>query len=95
MQPLVTESQLHRLVGPVCGETTRAARPAGVPTGGFGPRVQAMAAWGTGASHLSKRTTQCVMDELFGVAIRLGALVSLEQATARAVPLPRGRNRVA
>jgi transposase len=88
VQPLVTEYQLHRLVCPVCGETTRAELPAGVPTGGFGQRVQAIAALCTGAYHLSKRTTQCVMEDLFGVSISLGALVSLEQATARAVAWP-------
>ena len=32
--------------------------PVGVPTGGFGPRVQAITALCTGAYHLSKRTTQ-------------------------------------
>jgi transposase len=88
VQPIVTEYQLHRLVCPVCGETTRAQLPAGVPTGGFGQRVQAIAALCTGAYHLSKRTTQCVMEDLFGVSISLGALVSLEQATARAVVGP-------
>lgn len=44
VQPVVTEYQLHRLVCPACGEATRAKRPPGVPTGGFGPRVQAIAA---------------------------------------------------
>jgi transposase len=86
--PVVTESQLHRLVCPVCGETTRAELPAGVPTGGFGPRVQAIAALCTGASHLSKRTTQSVLEALVGVAMSLGTLANLEQATVRAVAEP-------
>ena len=47
--PVVTESQLHRLVCPACGELTRAQLPPGVPSGGFGPRVQAIAALCTGA----------------------------------------------
>jgi transposase len=88
VQPIVTEYQLHRLVCPVCGETTRAELPAGVPTGGFGQRVQAITALCTGAYHLSKRTTQCVMEDLFGVSISLGTLVSLEQATAQAIAAP-------
>ena len=58
MKPVVTEYQLHRLVCPACGEETRAEVPAGVPPGGFGPRVQAITALCTGAYHLSKRTTQ-------------------------------------
>jgi transposase len=88
VKPVVTEYQLHLLVCPVCGEATRAAVPAGVPPGGFGPRVQAIAALCTGASHLSKRTTQSVLEDLFGVALRLGTLANLEQATAQAVAEP-------
>ena len=49
VQPGVTESQLHRLVCPACGVATRAARPPGVPPGGFGSRVPAIAARCTGA----------------------------------------------
>lgn len=86
--PLVTEYQLHRLICPACGEATRAALPAGVPRGGFGPRLQAIAALCTGAYHLSKRTTQRVLEDLFGVALGLGTIAHLEQATVRAVATP-------
>ena len=88
VKPIVTEYQLHRLVCPVCGETTGAKLPVGVPSGEFGPRVQAVTALCTGAYHLSKRTTQRVMADLFGVSIRLGTLASLEQSTAQAVAEP-------
>jgi transposase len=63
IRPVVTEYQLHRLVCPVCGEAMRAELPAGVPAGGFGPRVQAITALCTGAYHLSKRTTQSVLED--------------------------------
>ena len=49
VQPRVTEYQVHRLVCPACGGGTRAAVPAGGPTGGFGPRLRAITALGTGA----------------------------------------------
>ena len=49
VQPVVTEYQLQRLVCPVCGEVPQAELPRGVPTGGFGPRVQAITALWTGA----------------------------------------------
>ena len=88
VKPIVTEYQRHRLVCPVCGETTGAKWPVGVPRGEFGPRVQAVTAWCTGAYHLSKRTTQRVMEDLFGVSISLGTLASLEQSTAQAVAEP-------
>jgi transposase len=88
LRPVITEYQVHRLVCPVCGETTRAAVPPGVPTGGFGPRVQAIAARCTGAYHLSKRTTQSVLEDLCGLPMSLGTIANLEQATVRAVAEP-------
>ena len=71
-----------------CGETTRAPWPAGVPSGTYGPRVQATVALYTGAYRLSKRTTQHVMDEVFGVPMRVGTIGPLEQATTAAVAAP-------
>lgn len=87
-KPVVTEYQVHRLVCPACGELTRAQLPPGVPLGGFGPRVQAIAALCTGAYHLSRRTTQSLLEDLFGVSMSLGTLVNLEQATVQAVAAP-------
>jgi transposase len=86
--PVVTEYQLHRLVCPACGELTRAELPTEVPPGEFGPRVQAIAALCTGAYHLSKRSTQSVMADLFGLPMSLGTIANLEQATAQAVAEP-------
>lgn len=88
VQPVVTEYQLHGLVCPACGATTRAALPLGVPPGGFGPRVQATVALCTGAYHLSKRTTQDMMADLFGLPLSLGTIANLEQATVAAVAAP-------
>ena len=62
--------------------------PAGVPRGGFGPRVQAITAWWTGAYHRSRRTTQRVLEDLCGIAIGLGTVANLEQATAQALAEP-------
>jgi transposase len=59
-----------------------------VPRGGFGPRVQAIAALCTGAYHLSKRTTQRVLDDRFGVSIGGGTLANLEQTTVAALAQP-------
>jgi transposase len=88
VKPVVTEYQLHRLVCPACGEETRGAVPAGVPIGGFGPRVQAITALCTGAYHLSKRTTQRALEDLFGVQMGLGTIANLEHATVQAVAAP-------
>ena len=86
--PVVTEYQWHQLVCSVCGEVTRAPWPAGVPSGTYGPRGQATVALYTGAYRLSKRTTQQVMDEVFGVPTRVGTLSPLARATTAAVAAP-------
>jgi transposase len=87
-KPVVTEYQLHQLWCPVCGETTRAELPMGVPTGEFGPWVQAITALCAGAYHLSKRTTEHVMEDLFGLSMSLGTLANLEQPTVQALATP-------
>ncbi len=88
VKPVVTEYQMHRLVCPACGASTRAPLPGGVPPGGFGPRVHAIVALCTGAYRLSKRTPQEVMADLFGLPMSLGTIPQLEQATAQAVADP-------
>ena len=88
IKPVVTEYQWHQLVCTACGEGTRAPWPAGVPSGTYGPRVQATVALCTGSYRLSKRTTQQMMDEVFGVPLRVGTLSQLEQATAAVVAGP-------
>ena len=76
--PVVTEYQWHQLACPACGEITRAPWPAGVPSGTYGPRVQATVALYTGSYRLSKRTTQQAMAEVFGVPMRVGTISQLE-----------------
>lgn len=71
-----------------CGEVTRAPWPDGVPSGTYGPRVQATVALCTGAYRLSKRTTQQMMDEVCGVPVRGGTIRQLEQATTAVVAGP-------
>jgi transposase len=88
IKPVVTEYQWHQLVCSVCGEVTRAPWPAGVPSGTYGPRVQATVSLYTGAYRLSKRTPQHVMDEVFGVPMRVGTISQLERATTAAVAAP-------
>ncbi len=88
IKPVVTEYQVHSLVCSRCGATTQAELPAGVPTGEFGPRVQAVAAVCTGAYHVSKRAAQGLLSDLFGVELSLGTLSNLEQATTQALAGP-------
>ena len=67
VRPQVTEYQLHSLGCAQCGVVTTAALPPGVPAGAFGPRLAATVAVCTGVYHLSKRTTEGVLADLFGV----------------------------
>src|SRR5207244_4542251 len=85
IKPVVTEYQWHQLACPACGAITRAPWPAGVPSGTYGPRVQATVALYTGSYRLSKRTTQQAMAEVFGVPMSVGTISPLEQATTEAV----------
>ena len=88
IKPVVTESQWHQLACPACGATTRAPWAVGVPSGTYGPRVQATVALCTGAYRLSKRTTQQMMEEVFGVPMSVGTISPLERATTEVLAAP-------
>jgi transposase len=88
VKPVVMEYQLHQLRCPACGAVTRAELPRGVPSGAFGPRLQAITALCTGAYHLSKRTTQRVLEDLFSLPMSVGSITHLEQTTAEALAQP-------
>jgi len=86
--PAVHEYRLHSLHCSMCDTTTRALVPDGVPTGQFGPRLQAMASVATGAYRMSKRTVEELLSDFFGVEISLGSIANLEQATSAALAAP-------
>jgi transposase len=88
VKAVVAEHHLHSLVCPGYGGATRAELPAGIPTGGFPLRVQAITALCTGAYHLSNRTTQAVMADLFGVVMGLGRVAHLELGMVQVVVNP-------
>ncbi|HEX2702739.1 MAG TPA: transposase, partial [Solirubrobacteraceae bacterium] len=60
----------------------------GVPTGNFGPRLQAIVAVCSGAYRMSKRGIEELVEDFFGVPISLGSVANLEQATSKAVEAP-------
>jgi len=84
----VDEYQLHALGCAKCGISTRALLPPGVPTGQFGPRLQALVAVCSGAYRMSKRGIEELVGDVFGVPISLGSIANLEQATSEAVATP-------
>ncbi len=86
--PLITEYQLHQLICPACGALTRATWPAGVAPLAYGPRVQATVAMCTGAYRLSKRLTQGLLADMFGLAMSLGTIANLEQTMVKTLVEP-------
>src|SRR5262249_38204508 len=64
------------------GLTTCATLPPGVPTGGQGPRLQAVLALMTGAYRLSKRMAQTLCADVLGVPVCAGQVCVSEAQTA-------------
>src|SRR5271157_136634 len=88
IQPLVTEYRLHRLACQYCGEITCGRLPAGVPSGCFGPYLQAVLAMLAGAYRLSKRQIRQIIGDLFGLSISTGMVSKLERQSAQALEAP-------
>jgi transposase len=64
----VTEYHLHGRSCPGCGKVTWAELPSGVPSGHWGPGVQALASLLTGYFRLSRRRTREFLQTLLGAA---------------------------
>jgi transposase len=84
IRPEVTEYQLHRLYCPQCSLSTCASLPAAVPTGGQGPRLQAVLALMTGAYRMSKRMVQTFCADVLDLPICAGQVCASEAETAAA-----------
>jgi len=81
----IQEFRLHSLSCPACGHHTRARLPKGVPTGAFGPRLQAMSSLLSGHYHLSKRNIVEILEDFFRVPLSLGSISTLERRTSKAI----------
>src|SRR4051794_7461672 len=88
IEPIVDEYRLHRLTCPACRATTCGALPAGVPTGCFGPYLQAVLAMLAGAYRLSKRQIRQVVADLFTLRISSGMISKLERQSAAVLEAP-------
>lgn len=69
-----------------CGHCTRAAYDSTqIPSSAFGPCLTATVALLTGAYHLSRRKTQKLLSELFGITVSLGAVSAMEKRASEAL----------
>ena len=85
-RPHVTEWRCHEGTCDRCGTRTRAAYDGSViPSLAFGPCLTAVVALLTGVYHLSRRRAQCLLQELFGIHISLGALSAMERRASDAL----------
>ena len=83
----VTEHRMHRLFCD-CGHLTEAKLPKGVPVGSFGPRLRGVIGLLAGRYRLSKRLTQEMLGDLFGVEIGLGSICNAERQVSAALAAP-------
>jgi transposase len=86
--PVVTEYRRHYLWCVACGRRTQAAWPAAMPTGSFGPRVQATVGYLTGRIGASQREVQDILATLYQTEVSVGGIGALEQAVNTALATP-------
>lgn len=88
IRPIVTDHQCLDVQCPKCGLVTRAELPAGVPTGQYGPTVQAMTGLIRGELKQSVRQTSAVMTEVLNVPMSTGMVAKTQDQVSRALAQP-------
>jgi len=88
IEPEVTEYRQHTLTCLACGAQTQAECPADMPTGRFGPRVQATVGYLTGRIGASQREVEEVMQTVFHTDISLGSIPAQEDRVSAALAEP-------
>jgi transposase len=86
--PIVTEYRRHCLRCVACGAQTQAPWPMAMPTGSFGPRVQAAVGYLTGRIGASQREVQDILATLYQTEVSIGGIGALEQAVSTALAAP-------
>ena len=88
VEPEVTEYRRHTLTCLACGASTPAQFPAEMPSGSFGPRVQATVGYLTGRIGVSQRDVEEVMQTMFHTDISLGSIPAQEEQVSAALAEP-------
>jgi len=88
VEPEVTEYRQHTLTCLACGAQTQAECPPEMPSGSFGPRVQATVGYLTGRIGASQRDVEEVMQTVFHTDISLGSIPAQEDQVSAALAEP-------
>ena len=88
IEPEIVEYQLHTLRCLHCGHKNCADWPVGMPTGHFGPRVQALVGALSGRYHVSRREVQEMLATIFQVQMGLGSVSNQEKQVSQALDVP-------
>lgn len=88
IQPKVTDHQCLDVECAQCGRVTPAKLPASVPTGNYGPSVQAMTGLLRGELRQSVRQTSCVMTNVMHVPMSTGMVAKTQAKVAEALAAP-------
>jgi transposase len=84
----VTEYRCHTLRCLACGAQTQAPWPEGMPTGSFGPRLQATTGFLTGRMGASQREVHEILGTLFATEVSVGSIAGMEHAVSEALAEP-------
>ncbi len=88
IEPAVTEYRQHTLTCLGCGAQTQAACPPNMPTGSFGPRLQATVGYLTGRIGTSQREVAEILQTLFHIDLSLGSIPAQEAQVSAALAEP-------
>jgi transposase len=88
IEPEVTEYRQQTLRCLACGAPTQAECPVDMPSGSFGPRVQATVGYLTGRIGVSQREVEEVMQTVFHTDISLGSIPAQEDQVSAALAEP-------
>lgn len=85
VQPHITAHHYHTVCCPGCGDLVTAERPPDVPPGAFGPRTAAMVSLLHGRYRISQREVGQLLEDLFGLPLCVGSVVTLQHTVACAL----------
>jgi transposase len=88
IEPEVVEYRQHTLTCLACGAETTPDWPVDMPSGSFGPRVQATVGYLAGRMGVSQRDVEEAMDALFHTDLALGSVSAIEQNVSAALSQP-------